>query len=431
MLSYSLKEALQYLKTGNKDVTLAYCSEWLSYAPGDVHCLRLLAKLFIQSNQPNHAIPILQTLLQISPSWDIFLSLANCYAKLELYKEAEDNYYKVLQYNPDQPQALLNIGLLLAKSEQFETSVQYLEKFLTTDKDANAYFWLGNNYIALGNLSAAFTAFASAIACDPKHSEAYHNLGILYNRQNEPLKALENFNTALTLNPENQTALHMVNALSQKHSVQAPSTYIKELFDQYAEYYDLHMNKKLNYQVPFALRDAIARVLPKNYETGFTLDLGCGTGLCGIYFRDLSYKLIGIDLSEKMIAKARLLNAYDELITCDMETALRQKQHYYNIIIAGDVFVYCGALESIFQLTQNALQANGLFAFTCEVLEDNHQQATYLLQTSGRYCHATSYIHHLSYQFNFSIVVEQGILLREQEGLRVEGKLFILQRTIF
>jgi ubiquinone/menaquinone biosynthesis C-methylase UbiE len=46
----------------------------------------------------------------------------------------------------------------------------------------------------------------------------------------------------------------------------------------------------------------VAKYLNKSQEI---LDLGCGTGLCGAWFTDYSARLVGVDLSPKMIEVAK------------------------------------------------------------------------------------------------------------------------------
>ena len=67
--------------------------------------------------------------------------------------------------------------------------------------------------------------------------------------------------------------------------------------------------------------------------------LGCGTGLCGIYFRDLAKELIGVDLIPKMLEKAKTLGAYDSLFVADaLEYLNRAALENFDLIIAADVF---------------------------------------------------------------------------------------------
>ncbi len=52
------------------------------------------------------------------------------------------------------------------------------------------------------------------------------------------------------------------------------------------------------------------------------LDLGCGTGLSGAAFRGMVDVLTGIDLSTKMIARAKAKGIYDDLVHVDISSFL-------------------------------------------------------------------------------------------------------------
>ena len=61
----------------------------------------------------------------------------------------------------------------------------------------------------------------------------------------------------------------------------------------------------LQYTAHQQLHQVTEAVLTEDPRTTYRiLDLGCGTGLCGPLFKPMASTLIGIDLSEKMIAQA-------------------------------------------------------------------------------------------------------------------------------
>jgi len=52
------------------------------------------------------------------------------------------------------------------------------------------------------------------------------------------------------------------------------------------------------------------------------LDAGCGTGLSGVLFRNLSSHLMGVDVSRRMVQRAEARGVYDELSVGDMAEEL-------------------------------------------------------------------------------------------------------------
>ena len=52
------------------------------------------------------------------------------------------------------------------------------------------------------------------------------------------------------------------------------------------------------------------------------LDAGCGTGLCGPLIAPYARRLVGVDLSERMLAQARARDVYDELVKGELTAYL-------------------------------------------------------------------------------------------------------------
>ncbi len=86
-------------------------------------------------------------------------------------------------------------------------------------------------------------------------------------------------------------------------------------------------------RAPQILRELFDLVMPGR-ERLTILDLGCGTGLAGVAFKDVAALLDGVDLSPEMIEKARARKLYDNLIVGDIETALEQTGQYDLLLAA-------------------------------------------------------------------------------------------------
>lgn len=152
--------------------------------------------------------------------------------------------------------------------------------------------------------------------------------------------------------------------------------------------------------------------------------MGCGTGLSGEPFRDIAQRLTGVDLSEKMIAKAKARAVYDELIVGDILVPLVRPGAAFDLIIAADVFVYLGELEPIFRACKIALRPDGFFAFSTEA-ED--EEGTYVLRPSGRYAHTLSYLRALTEAAGFEMALTKRVTLRKESEQAIEGNLCVLQ----
>lgn len=422
-----------YVSLGNFQTAITHLREALRLDPFHAEAYNNLGRLFYKEGRVPDAIPYFEKALRIDPNYtEAHYNLAHAFSKQNQFLKAINHYQEVLRLSPEHPTTHLNLGILYHAEGQFLEAIPHLTKATIYDeKNCDALKLLGDAYLNAGKTNEAIETFEKALVLIPKLSIAHHNLAILYLRKSDNEKALLHFTKALNLDPANETAKHMINALTgNTMETSAPPEYIAQLFDQYANYYNLHLRQKLDYQAHVLLRNAVGKCLQSNPKTGRVLDLGCGTGLCGVVFRDLARELIGVDLSSNMIAEAKTLDTYEKLIVADIHPYLAQTNlEPFDLIIAGDVLVYSGDLNSLFSNVAKNLNANGFFAFTIESLPEGTSQPpkeTFQLQPSGRFAHASAYIHQLAKANHLKIVQEEAVIIRKQEGNPIGGRLYVL-----
>ena len=421
--------------------------EALRLNPHHVESYSNLGRLYYKQCLYLEAIPYFERALRIDQNyWEAHYFLAHCLTKLNRASQAAVHYFEVIQLQPNHADAHYNLGLLRYEAEEYQEAEYHLVKSLELDpNNAMAAEFLGHTELALGQMESAFNAFTKALVLNPNSSVVHHNLAVLQLGFKNKEKALFHFEEALKFDPQNETARHMREALTGNKKeneneddkktpqlLKAPRGYVQSLFDQYADYYNAHVKEKLQYKVPGLLRAAVAKVLSGKLKTGRVLDLGCGTGLCGIYFRDLAYELVGVDLSPKMIEKAETLGAYDKLEIAEAEEYLARLEpevEAFDLIIAADVLVYFGNLEDLFKGVSQKINKNGHFAFTVEALgsdlASDQQGISFRLNENGRYAHSADYIQNLAQQYGFNILLQESIILRENDGQAVHGFLYV------
>src|SRR5262249_17821560 len=141
--------------------------------------------------------------------------------------------------------------------------------------------------------------------------------------------------------------------------------YVRRLFDDYAPRFDAALVDRLQYRAPAKLRAAIGAAAPDR-RFAQALDLGCGTGLAGAAIRDMTDRLIGVDLSPAMVAAAGRKAVYDELAVGEMVAFLSSAAAIFDLVIAADVLVYLGDLAPLLAAVAARMAAGGLFAFTLQ-----------------------------------------------------------------
>lgn len=431
----------------------------LKYDYDDAHYN--LGLLFLKRSQYDHAKTQFNNVVQLNPlNWQAHYYLATIYLHEQAFERADQTLQQVIKLNSNFPDAFNNLGVVQLKKKNPQQAIDYFTRalainnhhlearhniaatFMEFDRfenaithyrellrlqpnDINAHYNLGVALMILGLLSEATHHYQQVLVQNPEHTDTLINLGTIHLKFKRNQAAITCFKTVLSAQPHHQLANYLLTATTGKTPESPPPhAYIRNLFNNYALYYDDHMEKKLKFTVPALLCQAIKKIAP-NFHAKQTLDLGCGSGLAGAAIKQFTEQLNGIDLSRKMLAIASSKKIYNQLIEADLTEALQADTNYYQLIIASDVFPYLGDLEEILSLCRARLTREGLLAFSVENLKGD----AYKLQTTLRYTHAPQYIHRMVAKIGFSILLENAVIGRYQENQPLTMRVFILRQV--
>lgn len=271
---------------------------------------------------------------------------------------------------------------------------------------------LGDALLAAGALPTAIAEFHRALRLDPDLVVARLGLGRAWLAAGEPEKALE----ALSSLEGDAVAVEIAHARAMLGQTRADARYVRHLFDQFSADYDTRMLGELSYAAPTILRELASLVLPARRGL-VVLDLGCGTGLAGVAFKDIAAQLDGIDLSPKMIEACRARRIYASLGVDDMESALSAREDAYDLILAADALVYLGDLSKVFAGVHVALREGSSFLFTVEKKSGDG----FALGPKRRWRHAESYLRDAAERAQLEVIGFLECTPRTEGGLPVEG----------
>jgi predicted TPR repeat methyltransferase len=153
------------------------------------------------------------------------------------------------------------------------------------------------------------------------------------------------------------------------------------------------------------------------------VDLGCGTGLAGPRLRAERSRLVGVDVSPRMLAKAAERGCYDELVEADMTAFLEETPERFDLVFAADALVYLGDLEGFLSAAARVAPPGGFLAFNLETTA----RAPYVLLPSGRFAHAIDAVLAIAAPW-FSLKSCAPAFLRVEANTRVNGALVLLER---
>lgn len=411
------------LKLGDLSAAKDSLEKALAFNPKNPVIYGQMSQIYLQQGDYAQAIEALQKRLMLQPqhadSWDY---LGAAYLADNQPEEAVHCFEKVLQITHQHPECYEHLAAAYLKLDDKEKALTYFLRQLEIQPTVNAYYNIGALLIEKNRHREAVSYLKQAVALDPLHLPAHLNLGVLYLKWQDNVEARHHYQQAAQIKPGDPEIQHILMALTQnKTPDKAPAEYLKNLFDQYASYYDKHLSEGLRYRVPQQLHAAIYEETHAEQPEWTILDLGCGTGLCGVLFKEFAAKLIGVDISQEMVSIAEKKNIYDELVVEDVEKAL-DRYHDIDLILAADVFTYIGDLNLIFEKAKRVLKPGGLFAFSVEKTE----KTPFELQASVRYAHSRAYLEQLIQTYAFAPLRFQEIILRTQKEQPVYGYMVII-----
>ncbi len=262
------------------------------------------------------------------------------------------------------------------------------------DMLADRRYEFAKDLLARGDVAAAADLLAQTVELAPRFASAWFALGELRERLGEADAAGEAFREALRWDPEDRHGAALQVARLGHQDTGAALSYVRTLFDQYADKFDAALVDGLGYRAPALLRQAVEAACASSgrpAQFASALDLGCGTGLCGTEFRPLVAHLTGVDLSAGMVAQAEKKQLYDRLDVSEIHRFLEREHaagQAFDLVLSADVFIYLPDLVPVGTAVSRVLAPGGLFAFTVET----HAGAGVELGPKLRFAHGTEHV---------------------------------------
>ncbi|QSA96396.1 tetratricopeptide repeat protein [Methylococcus sp. EFPC2] len=287
---------------------------------------------------------------------------------------------------------------------------------------------LSQALLAEGRLAEAEDEMRGYLSQRPETSSAYEALGrilILQERQGELAGVLEDWERNL---PGDHRLEHARAAWSfQAAPARASDGYVRQVFDGFAENFDATL-KKLDYRAPQALVEALHETGDMGEGKADILDAGCGTGLCGPLLRPLAKRLVGVDLSAGMLAKAGELGIYDALHEAELGDYLQRQAGAFDVVLSADTLVYFGDLKPVIAAAAAVLRPGGRLLFSLEHAADAEPEPVYRLNAHGRYSHTQAHVAEALNAAGLGLLCLRHEVFRKEAGQPVPGLLVVASK---
>ena len=385
-----------------------------------------LEKLFVQEKFSD-LLEFCEQIIQEYPnSVIIWNNMGVAYRHMQKFGDASRAFRRVLSLNPTFSDAHANLGATFQDISEYSIAIECYRTALCLDSNnANAHYNMGLAVKALGRYGDAIVHFNRAIALRTDFVEAYCNLADAYRCKGYSHKAKESYKTALSIQPDNVFAKHMLDAFEGKNSKSPPRQFVEQLFDQYAPTFEFELVQKLKYKLPATFAKLITNRSGGKILNSI-LDMGCGTGLFGSEIRNFCQRLEGVDISKRMLQIAQQKNIYDRLTHQNLISFLSDTKLDFDFFIAADVFEYVGELTDVFNLINQKTHGKNTLVFSTE----HKNTEGYRLEKTGRYSHSKNYIENLCQEFGYTLCHFEIIKLRKEMHSFLEGGVYILEKKI-
>jgi predicted TPR repeat methyltransferase len=258
----------------------------------------------------------------------------------------------------------------------------------------------------------------------PDNPDMWYDLGELLQTMGQRDEARAAYEKYIGFKPDDAEIQHILVALRDEPAPpRASNEAMEQIYDEFASSFEKNLCDELGYRAPERVRELIEPLLGERQNLA-VLDLGCGTGLAGVQFKPRASRLIGVDISPKMIELARARGLYDRLDVSEITAWLARNSERFELVVCCDCLIYFGDLRQVAMPVAELLCPGGVFAFTLE----RGEQHPLRLADTGRYTHHPDHVRQAAAEAGLTVArLEEGFL-RTEVGVPVTGLFVALEK---
>ncbi len=428
-------EALQMAVALHRDMRLdgaeSLYRRLLQLAPADPNVKHFLGMLLYQRGRPaerDEAILLMTESVQADPSVAAWHNnVGNALLEGQEHEAAAIAYERCIALDPGNVEARSNLGCLLRGLGRIADAEAMFKEALALNPDtANVH---ANYAMLLANakrIPEAQHHYLRSLELQPLNPIVHKLLGVMYAQTGQLEKAATIFREWLAKEPESaQARHHLASVTGEQVPERASDAYVSEVFDTFATSFDERLSR-LEYQAPRLVGELVARLLGAPAAALDIVDAGCGTGLCAPWLRPYARRLVGVDLSAGMLARAQRRGGYDALERAELVQWFDKHPGSADLVVSADTLCYFGVLDGAVASAYRLLRPAGRFIFTVEGRPDGEDHQ---LHPHGRYSHSRAYVRRTLAAAGFVDAEIEEVGLRKEGGKAVQGWLVSTRRA--
>jgi len=254
------------------DALIDQLTQQIQEAPENVDLLYERASVYYDKEEYEASIQDLEKAMSIdSLQPKVYHLLADNYLDYYRSREALNTMEEVVRLFPERIPSLLKLSELQMILNQNENSIFTVNEILRLSPQNNeAFFMLGMNFRAMGDIDRAINSFQTAVENDPEMVDAWLILGELHEKKGSK-DAIIFYNNALNVAPDRPEVLHAKAYYLQNHGdVPGALELYREINLKTPNYTDAYLNAGIIYMEldsldkAFEQMNLLAGVAPQN-----------------------------------------------------------------------------------------------------------------------------------------------------------------------
>jgi len=244
----------------------------LEKSPDDIDLLYQRATVYYEKDEYEASIQDLEKAMSIdSLKPEIYHLLTDNYLDYFRSREALDMMEKVARLFPERIPTLLKLSETQMILNQHENSIFTVNEILRLSPQNNeAFFMLGMNFRAMGDLDRSINSFQTAVENDPEMVDAWIILGELHEKKGSK-DAIKYYDNAINVAPDKPEVLHSKAFYLQNNGdIPGALELYKQIIIKNQSYTDAYLNAGIIYMeidsldLAFEQMNLLAGVQPQN-----------------------------------------------------------------------------------------------------------------------------------------------------------------------
>ena len=234
--SFTDRQANAYIAAHNWNEAVRYASAWAKAEPANSHPWGALGIAYgIGLHQPDKAIEAFQKALKIRPDWaECWNAIGIEYTNLKNFSDAAAAFKRAAEHTQVKPNYWNNLAAAYSETNQRDLALQALdndERLAAPHGSWADWYNLGNGYNRLLEYAKAVNAYQRAVKLSPQQGKAWNNLGSSEQSMGQFDQALQHFKKAKdlgdSLGKQNYDALQNAMAEAERQA-QSPGMTLEQ-----------------------------------------------------------------------------------------------------------------------------------------------------------------------------------------------------------